>query len=206
MNQVQPDTLQSGERSTGVDTLSDQELVREVLRKDRKATAEFVARCSDHVYGYVRRRLVPRGDLVADVVQETFLAAWENLDKFRGDSTLQNWLLGIARHKVEDHYRKRLREIQLDDETERPDEELVSLDDVEEELSKRQAGHRAREILATLPESYGVVLLWRYWEKRSLREIASETGKTEKAIERLLARARIEFRKRWNERQATTSR
>ena len=206
MNQVQPDSLQSAEPSTGVDSLSDRELVAEVLRKDRKATAEFVARCSDHVYGYVRRRLIPRGDLVADVVQEIFLAAWENLDKFRGDSTLQNWLLGIARHKVEDHYRKRLREIQLDDQTDRPDEELVSLDDVEEELSKRQAGYRAREILATLPETYSVVLLWRYWEKRSLREIASETAKTEKAIERLLARARTEFKKRWNERQSTTRR
>ena len=206
MNQVQPETVQSGERTAGAQELSDRELVAEVLRRDRKSTAEFVARCADHVYGYVRRRLVPRADLVEDIVQDTFLAAWENLDKFRGDSTLQNWILGIARHKVEDHYRKRLKETQLEDDEDRRDDEPVSLNDVEDELSKHQAGQRARQILVTLPEIYSVVLLWRYWEKRSLREIATETAKTEKAIERLLARARGEFKKRWNERQITTGR
>jgi RNA polymerase sigma-70 factor, ECF subfamily len=206
MDQVQSETLQSGELSEAVKALSDQELIAEVLRKDRKATAEFVARCTGHVYGYVRRRLVPRADLVEDIVQETFLAAWENLDRFRGDSTLQGWLLGIARHKVEDHYRKRLKEIQFEDDGDGPDEVTVSLEDVEDGFSKRQAGKRAQQILATLPEIYSVVLLWRYWEKRSLREIAVETGKTEKAIERQLARARNEFRKKWNERQPTTRR
>jgi DNA-directed RNA polymerase specialized sigma24 family protein len=40
--------------------------------------------------------------------------------------------------------------------------------------------------------------MWRYWEEASAREMAAKTGKTEKAIERLLARARVEFRERWN--------
>jgi len=179
--------------------LSDVALVAEVLRKDRKATAEFVARYADHVYGYVRRRLIPRADLVEDLVQEIFLAAWGSLDRFRGDSSLRNWLLGIARHKVEDHYRQRLREIQFLEDEERPSEPMA-LRDIENVLVERQAGRRAREILASLPEVYGVILLWKYWEKRSLREIAQQTGRTEKAIERLLARARHHFKKKWNER------
>jgi len=107
MNQEQPQTCQAEESSAGASELSDRDLVTEVLRKDRKATAEFVARYSDHVYAYVRRRLIPRADLAEDLVQEIFLAAWENLDKFRGDSPLRSWLLGIARHKVEDYYRRR---------------------------------------------------------------------------------------------------
>jgi len=113
MNQEQPEIRQTEEASAGANQLSDRDLVAEVLRKDRKATAEFVARYADHVYSYVRRRLIPRADLVEDLVQEVFLAAWENLEKFRGESALRTWLLGIARHKVEDHYRKRLREHQL---------------------------------------------------------------------------------------------
>jgi DNA-directed RNA polymerase specialized sigma24 family protein len=43
-----------------------------------------------------------------------------------------------------------------------------------------------------------MVLLWRYWERRSAAEMAAATGRTEKAIERLLARARGQFRRRWN--------
>jgi RNA polymerase sigma-70 factor (ECF subfamily) len=193
---------QAEEASAGANQLSDRDPVAEVLRKDRKATAEFVARYADHIYAYVRRRLTPRADFVDDLVHEVFLAAWENLEKFRGDSPLRSWLLGIARHTVEDHYRKRLRELQFQDEGENSSEELASFDDLEEALAKRQAGKRTEEILKTLPETYSVILLWRYWEKRSLRDIAVQIGRTEKGVERLLARARQQFKKRWYERQS----
>jgi RNA polymerase sigma-70 factor (ECF subfamily) len=202
MDHEQPETCGAEQSNAGVDKLSDRDLVIEVLRKDRKATAEFVARHADHVYAYVRHRLIPRADLVEDLVQETFLAAWEGLGKFRGESSLRSWLLGIARHKVEDHYRKRLRELQFQDEDESASDEPASPHDLEETLARRQAGQRTREILSSLPETHGLILLWRYWEKRSLREIAVQTGKTEKAVERLLARARQQFKERWNERQS----
>jgi RNA polymerase sigma-70 factor (ECF subfamily) len=196
-------TCQTKESSAGASQLSDRDLVTEVLCKDRKATAEFVTRYADHVYAYVRRRLIPRADLVDDLVQEVFLAAWENLEKFRGDASLRSWLLGIARHKVEDHYRKRLRETQFQDEEESMWDEPARLRDVEEALAKRQAGQRTQEILKTLPETYSLILLWRYWEKRSLRDIAVQIGKTEKAVERMLARARQQFKKRWYERRSS---
>lgn len=199
MDQTQSETSQIEERTAPASELSDQELVAQVLHKDRKATAEFIGRHADCVYAYVRHRLIPHGELVEDLIQEIFLSAWENLDKFRGDSALRNWLLGIARHKVEDHYRKRLRELQFQDEDEILQNEPTSLQNAEELLAKRQAIHRTWEILATLPEMYGIILLWKYWEERSVREIAEQTGRTEKAIERLLARARHQFKKRWND-------
>jgi RNA polymerase sigma-70 factor (ECF subfamily) len=203
MNQGQPEACQTEERSTAGEERSDRELVAEILSKDRKATAEFVARYADHVYAYVRRRLIPRADLVEDLVQEVFLAAWESLDKFRGDSSLRNWLLGIARHKVEDHYRKRLRELQIAHEEEGMGSEPASAHDLEKALAERQAGDLTREVLSILPETYSLVLLWRYWENRSLRDIAVQTGRTEKAVERLLARARQQFKKRWYEQQSS---
>jgi RNA polymerase sigma-70 factor, ECF subfamily len=206
MDHAQPEIGQAKDQCAGVRELPDKDLVAEVLRKDRKATAEFVARCADPIYSYVRRRLVPRADLVEDVVQEIFLAAWENLEKFRGDSSLESWLLGIARHKVEDHYRERLRALQPLYESENPGLEPLDVPDIEESLDQRLAGQRTHEVLATLPEIYRMILQWRYWEKRSLREIAGQTGRTEKAIERLLARARRHFKKRWNEQQSRTRR
>lgn len=200
MDHAQSEAAHIEERTATTNERSDRELVAEVLRKDRKATAEFVERHADGVYSYVRRRLIPHVELVEDLVQEVFLSAWENLDKFRGDAPLRNWLLGIARHKVEDHYRQRLREVQLPEEDEVPQSEPTTFHDADELLAKGQASRRTWGILASLPEMYGVILLWRYWEERSLREIAEHTGRTEKAIERLLARARYQFKKRWNER------
>lgn len=186
----------------GVQELSDGELVAEILRKDRKATAELVARHADDVYGYVRRRLAPQTDLIDDIVQETFLAAWDSLATFQSQAPLRIWLLGIARHKVEDYYRARLRESEQWADDDGATAEAVHCPDPMEELSSHDAGRHARAILAELPEHYGLILAWRYWQQRTVRQMAVETGRSEKAVERLLARARTAFKKRWNERRS----
>src|SRR5215472_16908088 len=90
---------------------ADEEALLAALRlNDRKAAGEFVARYVDPVYVYVSRRLASNGGPVEDLVQDVFLAAIQSLDKFAGQSSLLGWLLGIARHKVEDFYRAKLRE------------------------------------------------------------------------------------------------
>ena len=179
--------------------LDDARLVSAVLQRDRKAMAEFVSRHTDSVYGYVRHRLVPRTDLVDDLVQEVFLAALKGLRGFSGRSSLRSWLLGIARLRVADHYRKTLRRDEVFDETEDPVSGPASFPEFEDELDRHRLKERTRRILSQLPEPYAYVLLWRYWDRRSAREISADTGRTEKAVERLLARARVQFKRRWED-------
>lgn len=171
--------------------LGERELVAAVLRKDRKATAEFVDQHADAIFTYVKRRLAPRQDLVEDIVQEVFLDAWESLQEFRADSGVRAWLLGIARHKVQDFYRARLRVFEAIDEDVFTSPEPAA----DEMLDRGRTQERVRAAMAKLPELYQIALLWRYWEKRSAEEMAHQTGKTVKAIERLLARAREHFRR-----------
>lgn len=176
----------------------DVELVAAVLRKDRKASAEFVNRYADPVHHYLSSRLSPRTDLIDDLIQEVFLAAWKSLDEYRGESSLRAWLLGIARHKIEDHYRGMLRKVVPLDEVERTTAH-TSDGDLELSLDRGRLQERTHRVLAQLPDTYRTALLWRYWEKTSAREMAAKIGRTEKAIERLLARARAMFRERWND-------
>ena len=174
---------------------SDQQLVADILRRDRKATAQFVSQHTDAIYAYVRHRLSPRTDLVDDMVQDVFVAALGSLAQFRGTASLRAWLLGIARHKVEDFYRKQLRATEsLDDESAEPAVETPLQD---EAIDRQRAQARTQAVLRQLPAQYSIALLWRYWENRSVRDIAEATGKTEKAIERTLARARARFRALW---------
>ena len=178
--------------------IEERDLVAAVLRKDRKATAQFVSRYADPVYAYVRQRLAPRNDLVDDVVQDVFLAALKGLGAFAEESLLGAWLLGIARHKVEDYYRAQLRNhesfSELDDEsTSIP----VAFPRFDERIDHSRLKNETRRILAQLPEPYRLALLWRYWEGRSAKEMAAQTGRTEKAVERLLARARVQFKELW---------
>jgi RNA polymerase sigma-70 factor, ECF subfamily len=172
-------------------------LVAAILEKDRKATAEFVARYADQIYLYVRSRLIPRLDLVDDLVQDVFLAAWENLTSYRGDATLGSWLQGIARHKVENYYRASLRAALPLEEAGAEAAEATMDVDLEEFVDRERLQQKTQSILATLPEAYSLVLIWRYWEQCSAQQMAIRTGKSEKAIERLLARAREMFREKW---------
>lgn len=177
---------------------ADAELVSAVLRRDRKATAELVSRYSGPVYGYVRRRLAPREDLVDDLVQEIFLAVLKGLAAYAGQASLRSWILGIARRRVADHYRARLRREEIpvgDDELALGPSPAPGVDDV---FDRTRLHEKTRQTLSRLPSAYAYALVWRYWDGRSARQIAGDTGKTEKAVERLLARARSRFRSHWD--------
>ena len=182
----------------GAEISADRRLVSGVLAKDRKATAEFVAHCADWIYPFVRRRLVPRADLVEDLVQEIVFAAWQALRGFRGDADLRSWVMGIARHKLEDYYRKRIHEIEISEEDEDPPEPAV-MPGFEQHLDSLALHKKVPKTLAMLPEAYTLALIWQYRDEKSIHEMAKLTGKTEKAMERLLARARESFRRRWSD-------
>jgi RNA polymerase sigma-70 factor (ECF subfamily) len=185
-------------RERPADASDERELIAAVLRKDRKAAARLVAAHIDAVYGYARSRLTTRTDLVEDVVQEVFLAALDGLAAFQGQSALRTWLLGIARHKIEDVYRLRLRTwLSLDDVDGEGAEPPAEAMPAEERIDRGRARAKAMRILEQLPEHYSLVLLWRYWEQRSARQMAAAIGTTEKSVERTLARARARFRELW---------
>lgn len=182
----------------GALAVDEQALLVAVLHRDRKAAAEFVSRYADPVYAYVSRRLAPRTDLVEDIVQEVFLAALQGLGTFAGQSSVVGWMIGIARHKVEDVYRATLREPEPLLADEDPAQSTPSTQpQFDELLDSARERDKTRRILERLPAAYSAALLWRYWEGRSTRDMAIQTGKTNKAVERLLARARAEFKRLW---------
>lgn len=185
--------------STVIET-NEPDLIAAVLRKDRKAMAEFVSRYADKIYSYVRHRLIPREEMVEDLVQDVFLVGLAGLKEFRRGSSLETWLLGIARNKVGDYYRSRLREpMALDESSENSQPELVIEFLADELLDRKRQQEKTALILKSLPDVYSLVLLWRYWENKSAQEMADETGKSVKAVERTLARARAEFKQRWSD-------
>ena len=130
-------------------------------------------------------------------MQEILFAAWQGLKNFRGESSLRSWCMGIARHKLDDYYRKRLREATIADE-----DVLIAetgTETVFDQGLEAATKQQVEQTLALLPEPYSLALIWRYRDEKSLREMAELCGKTEKAMERLLARARENFRRRWND-------
>jgi RNA polymerase sigma-70 factor (ECF subfamily) len=176
----------------------ERELVALVLRRDRKAAARFVAAHIDAIYAFARHRLTPRVELADDVVQDVFLAALNGLATFQGQSSLRSWLIGIARHKIEDVYRQRLRIPEaLEDSAGAEAEPITDAVRLDDQIDMARTRAKARQVLAQMPERYALMLLWRYWEHRSTRDIAGAIGSTEKSVERMLARARARFKELW---------
>lgn len=186
------------EAAQGIAATDERVLVVSVLAKDRKATAEFVAHCADWLYPLLRSRLLPRADVVEDLMQEIVFAAWQALPQFRGEASLRSWVMGIARHKLEDYYRRKIHAIESPDEEEALLEPAV-MPGLDQQMDCAALGERVQATLALLPEAHALALIWRYRDEKSVREMARLAGKTEKAMERLLARARQNFRRRWSD-------
>lgn len=92
---------------TGIADAPDDVLRTAALLGDREAFEAIVLRYGPQLYRYARRMLSAESD-AADVVQETFVAAWRQLESFRGASSLRTWLFAICSRKIVDTRRMKL--------------------------------------------------------------------------------------------------
>jgi RNA polymerase sigma-70 factor (ECF subfamily) len=89
--------------------LDDIALLRLTAGGDRDAFAIVVARHQASVFR-LARVLTRDAAAAEDVLQQTFLSAWQAASQFRGDASARTWLLTIARHAAQRHGEKRARE------------------------------------------------------------------------------------------------
>jgi RNA polymerase sigma-70 factor, ECF subfamily len=143
------------------------------------------------VYGYFVRRCGDRG-AAEDLTSETFLAAAEQARHAEREIGIP-WLLGVARHKLADHYRRRTgrRAVPV---AELP-EPVDSADDWDAELDRLVA----ESVLARLAEPHRTVLVLRYMDDCTVNECAELIGRTVHATEALLVRAKRAFRQHYPE-------
>ncbi len=70
-----------------------------------KQFCSWVQDYSDQLFRYSILHVTDQ-ELSKDLVQDTFLSAWKNIEKFRGEASPKNWLFTILKNKITDHYRK----------------------------------------------------------------------------------------------------
>ena len=173
-------------------------LITALKQRDRSAWGAAVDRHLHEVYGFVFH-LVGRDRTVAeDLNHETWLEALDGIvqcDATRGG--FRNWLFGIARKRVALHYRRRAlagNPTSLSD----PFGEAAELGDIsvlpEDVLEQVERVCVVRAAILLLPDDRREVLLWKYVEGLSVETIAIRMGRTAKAVESLLSRAREQTR------------
>lgn len=70
----------------------------------------WVKNYSEQLFRFALQRVSDR-EAAKDIVQETFLAAYKNLENFKGEVSEKNWLFIILKNKIIDHYRKKTNQL-----------------------------------------------------------------------------------------------
>src|SRR5215470_3234631 len=151
----------------------------------------------------IGRRLQGKAD-AADLVQETFLAAHQNWDQFRGttERELLRWLRRILAARLTDLMRRYLgsqrRDVRLERELAAGLEQssqdldaglLAKQDSPSQQVAQREQGLLLADALSRLPEDYREVLILRHMEGLTFPEVAQRLGRTLDAVKSVWTRA-----------------
>ena len=179
------------------DSADDLGLARRAGAGDESASAALYDRYADLLFAFIHHRLDESPRDVEEVWQETWLAAIRSLPGYRGESRLFTWLAAIARNKIADHCRRRgCRRIELlSDVSPARLAALMDKGPLPEDVVQRRATRAyVVQAMAALPEECRTALVARYADERSVGEVARLLGRSYKATESLLSRARTAFR------------
>ena len=183
------------------ETINEETLNLEALRsKDRHAFALLVDQNSDHIYR-LALRLTGDSQDAEDVVQETFIKAYNNIESFEGRSKVSTWLYRIATNEALMMLRKRKDGItHIDEGVETDDGEIMPIQIVdwcclpEKEIMTEETRRVLQEAALQLSDSNRAAFLLRDVEGLSTQEAAEALDISESALKVRLMRARMQLR------------
>lgn len=174
------------DNATQTRDLSEEQRLIEAARQDPRAFGELYKLYVSRVFRYLYSRLGNRQE-AEDLTAQTFLAAFESFDRFRGSGHFAAWLFTIARNKAMDHYRKQKHAVPLEPENLPPTEEDPLYNVIQSEQTTQLAG-----LIRQLTGEEQQLLQLRFLAEMTYAEMAQFLRRSEQAVKkatyRLLAR------------------
>ena len=153
-------------------------------------------------------RMLGEPELAEDAAQETFLRAYQHLQRYDQKRSFATWLLSIAAHYCIDRLRRRkFSMFSMDAENEEGNTyELPDPDspNPEAEMVQGQTRNRIHSMLKDLDDTDRAAVIMRYWYDYSEAEIAGSLGLTISAVKSRLFRARKELAGLWQAEETRT--
>lgn len=161
--------------------VADERIMIEAAQRDPSRFAELYESNFHRVYAFIARRVGNRGE-AEDLTAEVFHQALANLGRFEWRGVpFASWLLRIAANTLADRWQRTSRgqEVQVDEwENSEPG--------VEEDVERRAM---LFQLVDLLPADQRLVIMRRFLEQKSIRDIAQEIGRSEGAVKQLQFRA-----------------
>lgn len=195
---TKPDHETAARRTMNEETRQSSMLLRAARAGSREALGSLLDRYGEWLLALIRARLGPglRREVGSrDVLQETLLAAFRDLEQFQGSgtATFRGWMAGIAVNKIRyqaRYFRRLARDRRLRNSWYSGFDPAAR--QLHTQVSRIQLGRRAQRlerVLDGLSAPHREVILLRQYEELSFREIGERMGRSEDAARMLLARA-----------------
>ena len=173
-------------------TEADERLLIEAAQQDPSRFAELYELHFQRIYAYISRRVRDRAE-TQDLTAYVFQQALANLEKFtwRG-APFSSWLFRIAANAIADYARKLPRESNVE-------ASPTSTTDTENDFEASERRACVYQAIDLLPHDQRRVIIMRFADEKSIREIAEELGRSEGAVKQLQFRALENLRGTINE-------
>jgi RNA polymerase sigma-70 factor, ECF subfamily len=177
-------------------------LVNQARGGDDRAFAGLVKRYESKIFRLAQHITQNRED-AEDVLQETFLKAYEHLDQFQGNSKFYTWIVRIAVNQALMKLRRRRsdKSVSLDETIDTGEDtvtrEIAAWDeDPEQKFSREELSEILSSAIDTLAPTYRSVFLLRDVDDLSTEETAEALGISVPAVKSRLLRARLQLREK----------
>lgn len=158
-------------------------LARQARDGDRQAFSKIVKLMMNQIAALTYRMTGDR-EASQDLTQETFISAWENLSRFRGEAAFSSWLYRIASNKSLNYIKAsgKRRMDSLDDDPDGVFEIAGSGPDPETLLADRELKQQILQFMASLPEQQKLVFELRFYQQMKFEEISRTLKKAEGTV------------------------
>jgi len=171
--------------------------IRLVLSGNKDAFRHIINKYKDSIYNLLFKMTGNKHD-AEDLSQETFIKVYQNLNKYKENYNVKNWIFTIASNLCKNKIKrdkiirfipilKRKSNVRDEEEQNLPDK---SINNPEEILIEKEERQKLLRVIEILPEKYKIVFLLRYIEEFSYNEIVEITGLPKGTVETYLFRAK----------------
>ena len=159
--------------------ISDSILVSNYISGDEKSLEILIKRHKQRIYSFIYSKVYNR-DLTEDIFQDTFIKVIKTrkLGNYNEEGKFISWVMRIAHNLVIDHFRKNKRIPKFENSY---DFDIFSVlknsdIDIENQMIKDQIHSEVKKIIDFLPDDQKEVLVYRYYNDLSFKEISEKTG------------------------------
>lgn len=178
-------------------------IARRALAGDQELFHALYERVTPALYAWTRMRVRPgpnHTDDVQDVLQEVWMRAFANFEKYDPTRSFRGWALGIAKKVMLESYRRRLREPvhgapQSPSQAHGMLERAKSVSTISSRMSKDEAVQRFLGYVETLDPADRLLVLYCGFEESTCAEAATRMGLSEDAVVKRWQRLRAQMRK-----------